>query len=61
VKTPRPKVKSRRTVAEDVAALEAAHAGAWERAPTKKEWAVILRAKKAARAELRTRLPHCQS
>ena len=43
----------KRRIEEDVAALERAHAGAWEGDTTPEEEALILRAKRAARAELR--------
>lgn len=43
--------KKRRAEA-DVAALERAHAGAWERDTTPEEEAMILEAKREARAEL---------
>lgn len=55
MKQPRRNTSARRTMAEDVAALEAAPAGAWQRAPTAKEEAAILAAQKKARAELRAK------
>ena len=41
-----------RRIAADVAALEKAHEGAWERDTTPEEEALILAAKREARAEL---------
>ncbi len=42
-----------RQIAKDVADLERAHAGAWERDATPEEQAAILRAKRKARTQLR--------
>jgi len=42
----------KRRIQEDVAALEKAHAGAWERDTTPEELAAILNAKRRARAKL---------
>jgi antitoxin ParD1/3/4 len=42
----------KRRIAEDMAALEKAHAGAWERDTTPEELAAILAAKARARAKL---------
>jgi antitoxin ParD1/3/4 len=42
-----------RRIAADVAALEKAHAGAWERDTTPAEEAAILRIQKKVRAEMR--------
>ena len=45
----------KRRIATDVAALEKAHAGAWERDTTAEEEALILESKRQARAALRAR------
>ena len=42
-------------IEQDVAALERAHAGAWERDTTPEEEALILAAQREARAELRAK------
>lgn len=42
-----------RRIAADVAALEKAHAGAWDRDTTPAEEAAILRARRKVRAEMR--------
>jgi putative addiction module CopG family antidote len=46
-----------RRIEADVAALERAHAGAWERGPTPKELDAILEAKRLARARLTAEKP----
>jgi len=46
-----------RRIQADVAALEKAHAGAWERDTRPRELQAILRAKRRARAKLKTQAP----
>jgi Arc/MetJ-type ribon-helix-helix transcriptional regulator len=47
----------KRRIAEDVAALEKAHAGAWRRDTTPEELEAILEAKRRARAKLASAKP----
>lgn len=51
----------KRRIEEDVAALEKAHAGAWERDTTPEEMAAILRIQKQVRAEMRAERNHART